>query len=375
MGMYGDPASIATMATALQTAANTVSTSASDAGWQVALMVPSGWSGPAANAFVAHWNGEQTQMTDLSMAAATMAGTLNRLATSLQQANQLGAAGQYAAALSTAPNAAAQQGYALARAAWAQAMTELSAVSVPVIGPTTSPQQAQQWASSVVSSPIPVTSLQFTDTSGTTNPWQNRRPPFPPLFPGMNPGGPFVDSTQQPQPAVTPFPGGGVVTLQSNLLMNGGVAPQSSGGSVGGSSGVDWKAILGLVAAGMLASGAAAAASTPTGRKTLQDLLNSLNPFPSQSSSPLNSTTALSTSRGDPVPALDATGKVHGILPSHVPDSWTRQDLEQARHDLEVSIANRKAEQARLGEDGPHRARITEEEQLLRQIIKKLSGS
>jgi hypothetical protein len=58
-----------------------------------------------------------------------------------------------------------------------------------------------------------------------------------------------------------------------------------------------------------------------------------------------------------------------------VPGSWTDEELEQIADDLEQSIDNRKAEQGRLGEDPAHRRRIADEERLLRQIEKKLSGS
>ncbi len=74
-------------------------------------------------------------------------------------------------------------------------------------------------------------------------------------------------------------------------------------------------------------------------------------------------------------PRLDSTGKVHGEIPDHVPDSWTREQLEELQDDLQTSIRTRQAEQQRLGEDGPHRRRINEEIQLLRQVQKKLSGS
>nr|MDT0662605.1 RHS repeat-associated core domain-containing protein [Micromonospora sp. DSM 115978] len=75
------------------------------------------------------------------------------------------------------------------------------------------------------------------------------------------------------------------------------------------------------------------------------------------------------------MPRLDSTGKVHGDLPSHVPADWTTDDLVDLADDLRTSIDTRKAEQIRLGEDGPHRRRISEEEQLLRQIEKILSGT
>lgn len=79
--------------------------------------------------------------------------------------------------------------------------------------------------------------------------------------------------------------------------------------------------------------------------------------------------------KGVPVPALDATGKVHGALPGHIPGNWTGSQLEELAGDLRSSIRTRKLEQARLGEHGPHRRQIFEEERLLRQVEKRLSGS
>jgi hypothetical protein len=78
--------------------------------------------------------------------------------------------------------------------------------------------------------------------------------------------------------------------------------------------------------------------------------------------------------------ACDATGKMHGPLPNPAEaqqkiQNMTREGLEQSAEELEKSIATRKAEQVRLGEEGPHRARIGQEEDLLRAIRKKLSGS
>ncbi|MGH7654739.1 MAG: hypothetical protein ACREN6_08755 [Gemmatimonadaceae bacterium] len=75
------------------------------------------------------------------------------------------------------------------------------------------------------------------------------------------------------------------------------------------------------------------------------------------------------------VPTADGTGKVHGALPGHVPESWTGEDLEHAAEQLGTSIKTRKDEQQRLGEDGPHRERIRQEERLKKQIEKKRNGS
>jgi hypothetical protein len=78
--------------------------------------------------------------------------------------------------------------------------------------------------------------------------------------------------------------------------------------------------------------------------------------------------------------ACDATGKLHGELPDAAQaqqqlNRMGREQLEQSAEELERSIATRKAEQLRLGEEGAHRARIAQEEDLLRAIRKKLSGS
>lgn len=57
------------------------------------------------------------------------------------------------------------------------------------------------------------------------------------------------------------------------------------------------------------------------------------------------------------------------------PRDWTRPQLEEAAADLERSIQIRRREQAMLGEESKHRDRIQEEERLLRQIRKRLSGT
>jgi RHS repeat-associated protein len=75
------------------------------------------------------------------------------------------------------------------------------------------------------------------------------------------------------------------------------------------------------------------------------------------------------------LPELDSTGKVHGSIPDHLPEGAKPEQLNELKDDLKKSIETRKNEQNRLGEDGPHRERIRQEERLLRQIEKKLSGS
>jgi hypothetical protein len=71
----------------------------------------------------------------------------------------------------------------------------------------------------------------------------------------------------------------------------------------------------------------------------------------------------------------DATGKVHGNLPKQVPSNWTKQQPEKSADALRASIKQRKDELIRLGEESNHRRRIGEEEHLLRQVEKRLSGS
>jgi RHS repeat-associated protein len=71
----------------------------------------------------------------------------------------------------------------------------------------------------------------------------------------------------------------------------------------------------------------------------------------------------------------DATGKIHGDIPDQVPDNWTKEELKETESELKESIQRRKGEQQQLGEEGGHRERIRREEQLLRQVQKKLSGS
>ncbi|MFB4285026.1 hypothetical protein ACBJ59_57855 [Nonomuraea sp. MTCD27] len=81
---------------------------------------------------------------------------------------------------------------------------------------------------------------------------------------------------------------------------------------------------------------------------------------------------------GVPPPGLDATGKIHnpGIrdLPSRVPDRWTTEVLQNLADDLRKSIKRQEAS-IQMGEDPARRRRIHQEERLLRQIEKKLSGT
>ena len=75
----------------------------------------------------------------------------------------------------------------------------------------------------------------------------------------------------------------------------------------------------------------------------------------------------------------DASGRVHtppGVsVPRYPNPDWTDEDLEQVAEDLRDSIETRKEAASDLGESPSHRARINEEEQLLRSVEKKLGGS
>jgi RHS repeat-associated protein len=75
---------------------------------------------------------------------------------------------------------------------------------------------------------------------------------------------------------------------------------------------------------------------------------------------------------GGELPRVDGTGRAHGSIPTHPPDGMTEKELEEAKEELDGSIAQRKEEQLELGEDPAHRRRINEEERLRRQIEKKL---
>jgi len=82
------------------------------------------------------------------------------------------------------------------------------------------------------------------------------------------------------------------------------------------------------------------------------------------------------TSKNKPaVLDTDATGKVHGDIPKSVPKSWSQDELLEVEAALKDSISVRKAEQLRLGEHGPHRARIAEEDNFLRMVVKVKSGT
>jgi RHS repeat-associated protein len=71
----------------------------------------------------------------------------------------------------------------------------------------------------------------------------------------------------------------------------------------------------------------------------------------------------------------DKTGRVHGDIPSYPNPEWTEEDLEQVAEDLRDSIEQRKQNLGEGGEEPGHRNKLGEQERLLRQIEKRLSGS
>jgi hypothetical protein len=69
----------------------------------------------------------------------------------------------------------------------------------------------------------------------------------------------------------------------------------------------------------------------------------------------------------------DATGEIHGILPKiEELKNASLAQIKETVEELRGSILARKQELELLGEHGPHRARIGEEESLLRSLEKRL---
>jgi RHS repeat-associated protein len=61
------------------------------------------------------------------------------------------------------------------------------------------------------------------------------------------------------------------------------------------------------------------------------------------------------------IPRVDRTGKVHGEIPTNIPRTWTRKDIQDAIDELDESINTRLEEEERKGVDEGHRDRINEE--------------
>ena len=97
-----------------------------------------------------------------------------------------------------------------------------------------------------------------------------------------------------------------------------------------------------------------------------------------QASDPCAGVALCSDSNKDktPVPEIDRSGKVHGQpFPTHVPADWTDEDKQQVVEDLEKGIEERERQAARLGEDPAHRIVIEQQRDLLRRLMKVLSGT
>jgi hypothetical protein len=77
---------------------------------------------------------------------------------------------------------------------------------------------------------------------------------------------------------------------------------------------------------------------------------------------------------GGEIPMIDATGKVHGKIPDYVPDDWSTQEMYELADELEQSIDRREQVNEERGLDPGHQQRVVDEERLLRQIWKKLTG-
>lgn len=78
--------------------------------------------------------------------------------------------------------------------------------------------------------------------------------------------------------------------------------------------------------------------------------------------------------KADRFPSRDATGRIHGDIPNQVPGNWRRGELQDAIAEVEASLAARRSNQIRFGEEARHRARIAEEEAWLLKLQRSLQG-
>ena len=84
--------------------------------------------------------------------------------------------------------------------------------------------------------------------------------------------------------------------------------------------------------------------------------------------------------RGVPVLLRDASGKIHRRPGERLPKvaefkNASPEHISEQIEELRRSILTRKQEQLRLGEHGPHRKPINEEEELLRSLEKHLEDT
>jgi hypothetical protein len=84
------------------------------------------------------------------------------------------------------------------------------------------------------------------------------------------------NGTQQPVVVPGLFPGGGMLTLQGSLNQNGGISLSSSGRTIGGGAGIDWKALAALATV-LGATALAGLVSTPAGQKATQQVLGGVS--------------------------------------------------------------------------------------------------
>ncbi len=154
--------------------------------------------------------------------------------------------------------------------------------------------------------------------------------------------------------------GGGTYLLGTQLKT---LVPAGSNGGAGGTAGGEYVQAAGI--------GIAAAPCFEAVGAGLACLFNSIAEGAFDPNGHLIPCGAVIFNSNLPVP--DATGKVHGEVPPY--PQGTIEELEEAEVNVENSIETRKAEQKLLGEDGAHRDRLRQEERLLRQIRKLLSGT
>lgn len=73
------------------------------------------------------------------------------------------------------------------------------------------------------------------------------------------------------------------------------------------------------------------------------------------------------------LPALDVTGKVHGVLPKIKSlGKYSKDELEILLKELKQSVQRRIEEASRLGRDRAHGQRIGAEQDLIKAIEKRL---
>jgi len=128
-----------------------------------------------------------------------------------------------------------------------------------------------------------------------------------------------------------------------------------------------------------VASFAAASAAAVVVWNQRQEITSSMMELGAAAGSTIQALVSHSSSRVLPaskersiLDGIDRTGKLHGDIPDHVPDTWSREQLEDVKSSLETSIKTRQDEQINKGEDGAHRDRLREERDLLRQVDRKL---